>query len=337
MINILVSCAGRRRYIIDYLDQIKEINKIVVTDASDFVSSNKSGCIFYKMKLTNHADYISDVKEICIKENIDLILSLNDVELLLLSNNKKMFEEIGVKLLISDFEKIQISMDKFLTFDFLNANNILTPKSYISIENFLEDYKDNIISFPVIVKPRFGSGSLSILFANNYEELLANVNLVISSVKESYLNYISSTDDTFIIQEFIHHNDDIIEFGCDILNDFNGKFVHATIKKKIQMRSGETDKCISYYNPKLFEICKNISHSLSHIGNLDIDILFDGTNYFVLELNPRFGGGYPFTHKLGNNYIEFLVKYFCSSIPLKNDFKNISGLKLVKSDDVYVV
>ena len=89
----------------------------------------------------------------------------------------------------------------------------------------------------------------------------------------------------------------------DILNDFNGKYLDHCSKLKIEMRDGETFKAKIVKNRKLDLLCKRISKTLKHIGNLDCDVILNKNSFYIIDFNPRFGGGYPFTHLSGKNYI----------------------------------
>jgi len=113
-------------------------------------------------------------------------------------------------------------------------------------------------------------------------------------------------DHAILIQEKIPG----IEYGMDVLNDFEGNYVGTFVRQKLQMRSGETDKAISVIDSRFDQIGKIIGENLHHIGNLDCDVFEHNGELYVLELNPRFGGGYPFSHEAGNNtaaiYIEWL-------------------------------
>lgn len=121
--------------------------------------------------------------------------------------------------------------------------------------------------------------------------------------------YRTSKDDidhAILIQEKIPGK----EYGMDVLNDFEGNHVGTFVREKLQMRSGETDKAISVIDSRFHEVGKIIGDNLKHIGNLDCDVFEHNGELYVLELNPRFGGGYPFSHEAGNNtaaiYIEWL-------------------------------
>jgi carbamoyl-phosphate synthase large subunit len=100
------------------------------------------------------------------------------------------------------------------------------------------------------------------------------------------------------------------EYGMDIVNDFEGNYYGTFVREKVNMRSGETDKAASVIDKRFDEIGEIISKHLKHVGSLDCDVFIAGNKLHVLELNPRFGGGYPFSHEAGINtaaiYIEWL-------------------------------
>ena len=86
------------------------------------------------------------------------------------------------------------------------------------------------------------------------------------------------------------------EFGMDILNDLEGNFVHASFRKKDSMRAGETDKATTFFNQEFWELAISLSKLFKHIGIIDIDLIKENdTGRFIIDINPRFGGGYPFT------------------------------------------
>ena len=82
------------------------------------------------------------------------------------------------------------------------------------------------------------------------------------------------------------------------------------LKQKLAMRAGETDKAVTMDLPEVREMGRKIGSELGHIGNLDVDIMqrADGA-YCVLELNPRFGGGYPFSYEAGVNMPNAIIQW----------------------------
>ena len=89
-----------------------------------------------------------------------------------------------------------------------------------------------------------------------------------------------------------------------------GNNVAVSVKQKLAMRAGETDKAITLDLPEVREIGKKIGSALKHIGNLDVDVMQNEKGeYCVLELNPRFGGGFPFSYEAGVNLPKAIIEW----------------------------
>ncbi|MEX0595586.1 MAG: ATP-grasp domain-containing protein, partial [Candidatus Paceibacterota bacterium] len=201
----------------------------------------------------------------------------------------------------------QICNDKWKTYHFLMDNGLHAPTSFIELKKTQEAIQGGVVKFPVIIKPRWGMGSISIFKAENEQELEVLYKKVKREVHESYLKYESNMDPdhSVIIQEYL----DGQEYGLDIINNLNKEYVTTLVKKKTAMRSGETDGAITVKNEILENIGKKIAKSLGHIANLDTDcFMVNGTPY-ILEMNCRFGGGYPFSHLAGANLPSAIGKW----------------------------
>ena len=127
-------------------------------------------------------------------------------------------------------------------------------------------------------------------------------------IGRSYLKYESQSvpeDETIIYQECLKGQ----EYGADIISDLNGNFKNIIIKKKLAMRAGETDIAELIENVVIYEELKKLSALTKHIANMDCDVfLVDGKPY-ILEMNARFGGGYPFSHMGGCNLPKAIVEW----------------------------
>ena len=100
------------------------------------------------------------------------------------------------------------------------------------------------------------------------------------------------------------------EYGLDIINDLEGNYQSTIVKKKIAMRSGETDCAMTVNMKKLTQIGEKLSVVLNHVGNLDCDLFINNKEeIYVLEMNARFGGGYPFSHLAGVNLPKAIIKW----------------------------
>lgn len=299
--NILFTCVGRRHYLIDYFQQAKPKGSLIV--GADMQSTAPAMAIVDKKYLVPpvHApNYIEILSDICVKEQIKAIISLNDLELPVLSEKKSHFESIGVKLVISDKKVIDVCFDKWKTVDFAHKIGLDTPKTYLNLESALEGIKNNEINFPLVIKPRWGSASIGIEFPEDIDELKLAFALLRKKLFRSMLAESSKADanNAILIQEKLNGQ----EYGLDILNDMKGNNIAVYVKEKLAMRAGETDKAALRNNSDVEEIGKRIGENLKHIANLDCDIFEVSGKYYLLEMNPRFGGGYPFSQMAGANF-----------------------------------
>lgn len=182
-----------------------------------------------------------------------------------------------------------------------------TP-SYLNLENLKKDIADGVVNYPFILKPRWGMGSIGIYKACNEQELLVLYAKLHKEIFDTYLKYESQVDkdSCIIIQQMIKGQ----EYGIEILNDLAGNYVTTFAKKKVAMRSGETD-IAETVDPETFEdAAMLISSHLHHVANLDVDCFkTDDGKIVVLEMNCRFGGQYPFTHNAGVNVPKQIINW----------------------------
>ena len=304
--NILFTCAGRRRYLLKYFKElIGDTGKIIAADMQLSATALTEADVKIQVPEVYAENYISVILNICREYKIDILISLNDLELPILSSRKLEFERIGTKVIVSDLGVIDICFDKYKTAQYIKSLGLNTPKTYIDYDEAVSAIKTGELDFPLVLKPRWGSGSIGIEFVDDLEELEIVYKLDKKKVAKSILSNASTDKDFLLIQEVIKGS----EYGLDIMNDLQGNHVAVSVKRKLAMRAGETDKAITEDNEIVRKIGRTIGENLKHIGNLDCDILERDGEYYVLELNPRFGGGYPFSHEAGANMPEAIIKW----------------------------
>lgn len=304
--NILFTCAGRRTYLLKYFkENMAESDKVVASDLSLTAPAMQVADVKLQVPAVYDPEYIDITLKICEEHNIDALFSLNDLELPILANNKGKFEALGVKLVVSDPKVIDIAFDKYKTAQWVESLGLLAPKTYVRLEDCKKALAAGEVSFPLFLKPRWGSGSIGLETIADMEELEIYYGLLMKKIKKTILATASVGEEYIMIQEKLTG----CEFGLDVMNDLNGKNLGVSVKQKLAMRSGETDKAITVDLPEVREIGRKIGENLGHIGNLDVDIMqrADGA-YCVLELNPRFGGGFPFSYEAGVNFPKVLVQ-----------------------------
>lgn len=206
----------------------------------------------------------------------------------------------------SDQLVIGIAFGKYKNALWVESLGLVAPKTYVRLEDAKKALMAGEIEFPLFMKPRWGSGSIGLESIADMEELDIYYNLLMKKIKKTILATASVGDEYIMIQEKLTGS----EFGLDIMNDLNGNNVGVSVKQKLAMRAGETDKAVTVDLPEVREMGRKIGEALGHIGNLDVDIMqrADGA-YCVLELNPRFGGGFPFSYEAGVNMPKAIIQW----------------------------
>ncbi len=287
--NILILSSGTRNKVVQYFKR-EMAGKVFATDCSNL------GPAVYdadEAKIVPRIDapgYIDEILSICKKENIKGVLSLIDPELSLIAKNADRFEAIGVTPIVSSYELCETSLDKFRMYDMLCKLGIPTGVCYPSIDIFEASRQAGEVDYPVFVKPQKGSASININEVRSKEMLTA-----------LFHDY-----DGLMIQEYMRGQ----EYGADVYIDLiSGKCVSIFLKKKIKMRAGETDKSVSCHDENLFFQISEFVENVGYRGMIDIDLFYDEdeNKWYLSEVNPRFGGGYPHAYECGVNFPKLVI------------------------------
>jgi carbamoyl-phosphate synthase large subunit len=294
--NILILSCGTRNKIVQYFKkELAGRGKVIATDCNELAPALYVADKYYIVPKITDSGYLNLILDICKKENIKAVLSLIDPELSLLAQNKSEFLKIGVTPIVSDSAVVETCFDKMKMYKFCKENDINTVPSYSSIKDFKEDYEIRNVNFPVFVKPVTGSCSIQIQKIENMNEL----------------ENVCGQNNNLIIQKFMSGQ----EYGVDVYTDLlSNEVVAIFAKKKLLMRAGETDKSVSFKNQEIFKFVKYFVERLRTIGNIDIDIFEQDGEFYISEVNPRFGGGYPHAYESGVNFINLIVNNLSGNI-----------------------
>ncbi len=252
-------------------------------------------------------EYIPFLLDYCTANNISLVIPLFDIDLPVLAANRQKFQALGVNVLVSDENLVRTCNDKYAAYNFLKAHVFPIVPCCISLDEAEIALASGKMHYPLIVKPRWGMGSIGIYMAENLDELRVFYSKSSQRIQSTYLKYEANPDfqHSVLIQEVISGQ----EYGADIFHDFDGNHRGMVIRKKLAMRSGETDCAEIVDEPLIRDALMKLSGITGHIGNLDVDIFLSGEYVYILEMNARFGGGYPFGHAAGVNFPLALVKW----------------------------
>ena len=287
--NLLFSCIGKRGYIADYFRYHLEKNdQIIGTSNTKWTPGFEHCDKSYVLPDIISPEYIPMVMELCKLESVSGILSFYDPDVVKLSKHFNKFIKMGITPVFPKAEIAEICFDKYKTYKFLKSHNILTAKTYLDVSQALIDIRSGAISFPVFVKPRRGFGSMLTFKAFNERELIV------------LFNYAPD----MIIQEEL--NGDAINF--DMLNDLNGNVISVIPWRKFLSRMGETERSQTFFDKSVIDFGIKLGNILNHIGPLDADLFQKSGNISVLEINLRFGGGYPVSHLAGADFPLKIIK-----------------------------
>lgn len=289
MTNILILSAGTRNKVVQYFKKVLSSKGLVIaTDCSNLAPAIYDADKYYIVPRMTDDGYLDVILDICKNEKITGVLSLIDPELSLLANNVDKFESVGTRVIGSSYELCERSLDKYEMHKWLVENGYKCAKSYMDKDEFFADLDNETAKFPVFVKPARGSASISISKVTDRETV----------------DLLFAHEDGLMIQEFLNGQ----EIGADVYIDMiTGEVVSIFTKKKIKMRAGETDKAVSFKDEKLFELIKEFVIRAGYRGQIDIDIFDINGEYYISEVNPRFGGGYPHAYESGSDHMRLIV------------------------------
>lgn len=287
--NILILSAGTRNKIVQYFRRaLAGRGLVIATDCSDIAPAIYDADRFHIVPRMTEPGYLDVILKICEEENVTGVLSLIDPELSLLAQNREKFAAVGTTVIGSSFELCEMSLDKFQMYNWLTAHRYRCAKSYMNKEAFFADVAAGLISYPVFVKPARGSASISISKVYDRETI----------------ELLFAHEDGLMIQEFL----DGQEIGADVYIDMvSHEVVSIFTKKKLKMRAGETDKAVSFKDEKLFALIERFVKEAGFTGQIDIDIFDVNGEYYLSEVNPRFGGGYPHAYESGVDHMKLIL------------------------------
>ena len=307
--NVLLTSVGRRAYMVKYFKEaVGEEGKVHVCNSDDLTVAFHYADYSVVSPLIYDEKYIPFLLDYCQKNKIDIVISLFDIDLPILAKNKEAFKKIGTRVIVSDEAIVNICNDKWKTYQFLKDNGFNVPRTYISLQRVLLALDSGELHYPVILKPRFGCGSIGVSVAEDEMSLLYYFRRNTRVISRSYLKYESQTvpaDEAIIYQECL----DGQEYGADVISDLDGALQNIIIKKKLAMRSGETDIAELTMNSAIYDELEKLASFTKHIANMDCDVFMVDGKPYILEMNARFGGGYPFSHMGGCNLPKAIIEW----------------------------
>lgn len=290
MKNILITSAGKRVVLVQIfqrtLQEMGSDAKVYTTDMRPEMAPAgimSDGCL--KVSRCTADGYIDELLQICQERHIGVIIPTIDTELLVLSQNKQRFEAIGVGLAVSDYDFIRVCRDKRLTEDYFAKLGIAVPKA-------VDKYHP---VFPMFAKPYDGSLSTNLHVIRKADDLTKEI---LEDPKLIFMEYVDK-------QEYK-------EFTVDMYYGRDDRVKGIVPRERIEIRAGEINKGITRKN-FIVEFLKERMGLLKGVrGCICIQLFYRESDHDIkgIEINPRFGGGFPLSYYAKANYAAYVIREY---------------------------
>ncbi len=310
--NLLFTCIGKRGYIADYFRaHLRPSDKIIGTSHTPWTPGFRSCDLGLLVPPIASDEYVPAIVEICIKYQVRGLLSFYDPDVIALSSHLDELKSVGVIPLIPAEKAAWIGYDKWNTFQTLRKAGFPVPETTIDLEDARLGLRSGRCRFPMVVKPRTGFGSANVFVARNDVQL------------EAFFTYAPG----MLIQEFIDGD----MYNIEALSDTGQQVLQVVAWRKFLSRLGETEQAVTVEDPELIDIGKRLAETVGLVGPMDVDLFRakDG-GVRVLELNLRFGGGYPVSHLAGADFPSMIVEVLRGGHPTPRIGKYRRGICLLK-------
>lgn len=288
--NILFCSVGRRaRLLMDFRESMKGCGQLIATDLSPVAPALFFADKTYLVPRITAEGYFDRILEICRESSVKAITTLIDPEIEILARYREELLEMGILPLCPAEWTAHLCFDKYEMFRHLRSKGVRTVLTYNSIESFKDGLERGEVSFPVFMKPISGSGSVGIGRCDTMDEVMEKWN---------------DGKFTYIIQELMTGGDCDADVYVDCISH---KPVAIFSKRKIESRIGGASKTISYKDPKLFEFVEQVCSALELNGPCDMDFFMKEGEYYLSEINPRFGGAYLHAYGAGVDFIKLIL------------------------------
>lgn len=285
--KIFFSSPGRRVELIKLFK--KEIKNVTII-GGDYLQ-NSPALLFcdkiFKLPFRIDENYMEGVLKICIEEKIDLVIPLIDHELELYSQYRKIFNKHNIEIMISSEDSIKISSDKMSTFNFFDKFDFINNPFTCLLKDFVPM---NFESELVILKPKNGSSGIGIHKVKKRDVI-------------AFSKMLELSENQYIVQEYIDFD---FEVTTDIFVGEDNRLIELCQRKRLKVRGGEVERAVTIKDTNINNIIENIIKNTSFFGVINIQIMIVNNKYYVGEINPRFGGGFPLSYHSGANMIEHI-------------------------------
>ena len=290
-VTVLVSSAGRRVELLRgfrrALAALGVEGRVIATDASWYASALHEADEGFLVPRLGDPAFVPTVVELCEKQGVDLVVPTIDTEMRAWNEARPRLEEVGTTLSLSSPEVVAIAGDKQRTHDWLVGHGFPTVHQAAPDEVLA---RPGDWPFPLVVKPRFGSAGIGVEVVRDPDELAAAARRATGDV---------------VVQTLARG----AEHTIDVLVDRRGRAVCAVPRRRIEVRAGEVSKGVTVRSPLLQRLACELCEALpGAYGTITVQAFLDGApddpaaTVAVIEINARYGGGFPLALEAGADF-----------------------------------
>ena len=288
--TVLVSSAGRRVELLrgfrDALAAAGLEGRVLAADRSWYSSAFHEADEGLLVPSCDEDAFVPAVLDLCEKHAVDLIVPTIDPELPVYAAARERFAGAGVTVAVSGPEAVTISADKVRTHAWLVETGLPTVRQ-AGVDVVRADPPG--WPFPLVVKPRFGSAGIGVAVVHDAAEL-----------------DVAARAGEVVVQEVARGR----EHTIDLLVDRAGRCVSAVPRRRLEVRAGEVSKAVTVRSSALEDVAARVAERLpGAYGPLTVQVFSDEDGGLaVIEVNARFGGGFPLAREAGADHPRWLVE-----------------------------
>jgi carbamoyl-phosphate synthase large subunit len=313
--TVLISSAGRRvellrafRTTLDTFSNADQHNpgRVLAVDSSWYSSAYHDADEAFIVPPCTDPDFIPRMVALCAMHDVDLLVPTIDPELPVYAAARDQFAAVGTMVAVSSPEVVAIAGDKTYTHSWLTSQGFPTV-----LQSSIADVRADLDAwrFPLVVKPRFGSASKGVAVVEGPGELDRRI---CDWPKMS--GGAGDPQRDLVVQSLACG----VEYTVDVLVTRDGMSraskdsrITAVPRRRIEVRAGEASKAVTVRSPPLIELTEKLCTVLpGAYGPLNIQMFLDEESgqVSVIELNARFGGGYPLSFTAGADFPRALLQ-----------------------------
>jgi len=315
-LNILITSASRKVWLVEafkkaLLNEGVE-GKVISVETNPLSAALYLSDKHYLVPASSRKNFIPEIIKICRKDKIKLIVPTRDGELMLFARHRDIFQRLGISLLVSSPVAVDTCQDKYKFFLFLRLNGIPTPLTFLPHE-----VNPASLRYPLIVKPRFGSGSKDVFKVENKPEL----KIALSKVTNP------------IIQEHAEGK----EYTLDLFSDFKGRILTVVARLRMEVVSGESYKTITIRDKIMQGCARLIAERLPVIGPATFQCIKNGKSIRFIEANLRFGGASALSMRAGADTPLLILRLLRGKKNIRSSDKFKNGLIMLRyTRDIFI-